>query len=156
MSSPAVPQHHQPWLQSHNLLQDLQKHKKHPASVSLHTGSQYSSTGRCAPNCGYRYTSSHMRHEQKHCPALAIFIVTVGLRLDRINYLGAAGLLFWQRRYRSAGTPWETRYGYSRVVVAGGLVFVSGTVTADHTGRISAPECRLEMELDAVLPPAPA
>ena len=43
------------------------------------------------------------------------------------------------RRNISTATPWETRFGYSRVVVASGLVFVSGTVAADHTGRIHAP-----------------
>ena len=32
-----------------------------------------------------------------------------------------------------------TRSGYSRGMVAGGLVFVSGTVAADNTGRIHAP-----------------
>lgn len=40
--------------------------------------------------------------------------------------------------------------------MASGLVFVSGIVTADHTGHINAPERLLEMELDAVLPPAAA
>ena len=44
-----------------------------------------------------------------------------------------------QRRNISTNTPWETRFGYSRVVVAGGMVFVAGTVAADHTGRIHAP-----------------
>ena len=44
-----------------------------------------------------------------------------------------------ERRNISTGTPWETRFGYSRVVVAGGMAFVSGTVAADHTGRIHAP-----------------
>ena len=44
-----------------------------------------------------------------------------------------------ERRNSSTGTPWETRFGYSRVVVAGGMAFVSGTVAADHTGRIHAP-----------------
>ena len=44
-----------------------------------------------------------------------------------------------QRRNISTNTPWEIRFGYSRVVVANGMVFVSGTVAADHTGRIHAP-----------------
>ena len=44
-----------------------------------------------------------------------------------------------QRRNISTNTPWETRFAYSRVVVAGGMVFVAGTVAADHTGRIHAP-----------------
>ena len=39
----------------------------------------------------------------------------------------------------STNTPWENRFGYSRVVVAGGMVFVAGTVAAYHTGRIHAP-----------------
>lgn len=43
------------------------------------------------------------------------------------------------RRNISTNTPWETRFGYSRVVVAGGMVFVAGTVAADHTSRIHAP-----------------
>lgn len=43
------------------------------------------------------------------------------------------------RRNISTNTPWETRFGYSRVVVAGGMVFVAGTVAADHTGRVHAP-----------------
>ena len=43
------------------------------------------------------------------------------------------------RRTISTNTPWENRFGYSRVVVAGGMVFVAGTVAADHTGRIHAP-----------------
>lgn len=43
------------------------------------------------------------------------------------------------RRNISTNTPWETRFGYSRVVVAGGMVIVAGTVAADHTGRIHAP-----------------
>ncbi len=43
------------------------------------------------------------------------------------------------RRNISTNTPWENRFGYSRVVVAGGMVFVAGTVAADHTGRIHAP-----------------
>ena len=42
------------------------------------------------------------------------------------------------RRNISTNTPWENRFGYSRVVVAGGMVFVAGTVAADHTGRIHA------------------
>ncbi len=44
-----------------------------------------------------------------------------------------------ERRNISTGTPWETRFGYSRVVVASGMAFVSGTVAADHTGRSHAP-----------------
>lgn len=43
------------------------------------------------------------------------------------------------RRNISTNTPWETRFGYSRVVVAGAMVLVAGTVAADHTGRIHAP-----------------
>ncbi len=43
------------------------------------------------------------------------------------------------RRNISTNTPWENHFGYSRVVVAGGMVFVAGTVAADHTGRIHAP-----------------
>jgi len=31
------------------------------------------------------------------------------------------------RRLISSGSSWETRYGYSRAVVAGGRVYVSGT-----------------------------
>ena len=43
------------------------------------------------------------------------------------------------RRNIPTNTPWENRFGYSRVVVAGGMMFVAGTVAADHTGRIHAP-----------------
>ena len=44
-----------------------------------------------------------------------------------------------RRRRISTGTPWEMKFGYSRAVVAGDLVFVSGTVASDEMGRIQHP-----------------
>jgi enamine deaminase RidA (YjgF/YER057c/UK114 family) len=38
------------------------------------------------------------------------------------------------RRVRSGG-PWEARYGYSRVAVAGDMAFVAGTTDAGPDGR---------------------
>lgn len=36
----------------------------------------------------------------------------------------------------STGSPWESRMGYSRAVVAGGLVFISATAATDSTGAV--------------------
>ncbi len=36
----------------------------------------------------------------------------------------------------STGSQWEARMGYSRAVVAGGLVFISATAATDATGAV--------------------
>lgn len=36
----------------------------------------------------------------------------------------------------STGSPWEAKMGYSRAVVAGGLVFISATAATDATGAV--------------------
>ncbi len=36
----------------------------------------------------------------------------------------------------SGGTPWEDRVGYSRAIVAGNVVEVSGTTATDSEGRV--------------------
>ena len=43
------------------------------------------------------------------------------------------------RRLLSSGSPFEAAYGYSRAVVANGLVFVAGTTGYDH-GTMTMPE----------------
>jgi len=40
------------------------------------------------------------------------------------------------RQNVSSGTPWETRYGYSRAVRIGDVVEVAGTVAADENGNV--------------------
>jgi enamine deaminase RidA (YjgF/YER057c/UK114 family) len=44
-----------------------------------------------------------------------------------------------ERRLVSSGGPWEARYGYSRVVVAGNMAFVAGTTDAGPDGRSPHP-----------------
>jgi enamine deaminase RidA (YjgF/YER057c/UK114 family) len=39
----------------------------------------------------------------------------------------------------SSGGPWEARYGYSRVAVAGDMAFVAGTTDAGPDGRSRNP-----------------
>jgi enamine deaminase RidA (YjgF/YER057c/UK114 family) len=43
------------------------------------------------------------------------------------------------RRVNSGG-PWESRYGYSRVAVAGDMAFVAGTTDAGPDGRSRNPD----------------
>jgi enamine deaminase RidA (YjgF/YER057c/UK114 family) len=43
-----------------------------------------------------------------------------------------------ERRVRSGG-PWEARYGYSRVAIAGDMAFVAGTTDAGLDGRSRHP-----------------
>ena len=40
-----------------------------------------------------------------------------------------------ERRRVSSGGPWEARYGYSRVAVAGDTAYVAGTTDAGPDGR---------------------
>jgi enamine deaminase RidA (YjgF/YER057c/UK114 family) len=40
------------------------------------------------------------------------------------------------RKNISTGTPWETRYGYSRAVRAGNIIEVAGTVASDESGQV--------------------
>ena len=43
------------------------------------------------------------------------------------------------RKLISSGTIWERKYGYSRAVQEGNLVFVAGTTAVDEHGTIIAP-----------------
>jgi len=40
------------------------------------------------------------------------------------------------RQLISSGTEWEKRYGYSRAVKVGNLVFVAGTTAVDESGEV--------------------
>jgi len=40
------------------------------------------------------------------------------------------------RQLISSGTVWEKKYGYSRAVKVGNLVFVSGTTAVDENGEV--------------------
>jgi enamine deaminase RidA (YjgF/YER057c/UK114 family) len=40
------------------------------------------------------------------------------------------------RQSISSGTPWESRYGYSRAVRVGNMIEVAGTVAADENGNV--------------------
>jgi len=56
------------------------------------------------------------------------------------------------RRFVSSGSPWEKLAGYSRAVVDGRWVFVSGTVGADmRTGRLArGAKAQAERALDTI------
>lgn len=41
-----------------------------------------------------------------------------------------------ERQLISSGTVWEKKYGYSRAVKVGNLVFVAGTTAVDENGEI--------------------
>ena len=41
-------------------------------------------------------------------------------------------------KHTSSNTPWEDRYGYSRAVRVGDLVFVAGTSATDSNGKPTA------------------
>jgi enamine deaminase RidA (YjgF/YER057c/UK114 family) len=38
-----------------------------------------------------------------------------------------------------SGTPWETKFGYSRAIKVGDIVYVSGTTGTDPSGKVLAP-----------------
>jgi enamine deaminase RidA (YjgF/YER057c/UK114 family) len=42
----------------------------------------------------------------------------------------------YARKNISTGTPWETRYGYSRAVRVGNIIEVAGTVASDESGQV--------------------
>ncbi len=44
-----------------------------------------------------------------------------------------------QRRLITSGTPWEAMAGYSRAVLVGDRVFVSGTTASDASGMVQHP-----------------
>lgn len=43
------------------------------------------------------------------------------------------------RELISSGSPWEPKLGYSRAVVAGGMVFVAGTTGTGEDGNLVGP-----------------
>ena len=43
------------------------------------------------------------------------------------------------RKLISSGTSWERKYGYSRAVQVGNLVFVAGTTAVDEHGNVVGP-----------------
>lgn len=50
------------------------------------------------------------------------------------------------RRFISTGSPWEALAGYSRAVVDGRDIFVSGTVGADMKTGVFAPDAAAQTE----------
>jgi enamine deaminase RidA (YjgF/YER057c/UK114 family) len=45
-------------------------------------------------------------------------------------------LFYMSRELISSGTVWEKKYGYSRAVKVGNLVFVAGTTAVDESGEV--------------------
>lgn len=45
-----------------------------------------------------------------------------------------------ERQRVGTGTVWEERFGYSRAIRAGDLVFVSGTTATDEGGQLVGPD----------------
>lgn len=54
------------------------------------------------------------------------------------------------RQRVGTGTTWEQRYGYSRAVRAGNLVFVAGTLAVGEDGNIIAPHSAYRQALAAL------
>lgn len=56
------------------------------------------------------------------------------------------------RRFIDSGSPWEALAGYSRAVVDGDWVFVSGTVGADFSSGVFPPtaEAQSDLALDTI------